>query len=109
MNITIGMKDDKSINEDHFGQSKFYNIFKYDYDKLTFLEKRDNPYFGVDKHAKVEDIKEVVGDCKIWVAKTMGKQSRLNLIETGFKPIIVKSNDIDDVLKEIKIYLLEAN
>lgn len=106
--IAIGMKDDDFLNDDHFGQSKFYNIYDYE-NNLKFIEKRNNPHFGMDKHAKVNDIKEVIGDCKIWVAKAMGKQSRLNLIETGFKPIIIKSNNLNEVLKEIKIYLMEVN
>ena len=109
MKIAIGMRDNEKVNEDHFGQSKFYNVYEYDGSKVDLKEKRENPHFGVDKHAKVEDIKEVVGDCKIWVALTMGKQSRLNLIETGYKPILVKSDDLERVLKEIKIYLLEMN
>jgi len=109
MKIAIGMREDNKVNEDHFGQSRFYSIHNYENGSLSFLENKDNPHFGIDKHAKVEDIKEVVGDCKIWVAKTMGKQSRLNLIESGYKPILVNSDDLDTVLKEIKIYLMEAN
>lgn len=109
MKIAIGMKDEKKINEDHFGQSKFYNIYEYDGSNLELKEKRDNPYFGDGKHAKVGEIKEVVGDCKIWVAVAMGKQSRLNLIESGYKPILSKSNNLDDVLNEIKKYFLEMN
>jgi predicted Fe-Mo cluster-binding NifX family protein len=109
MKIAIGMRDKERVNEDHFGQSKFYNIYEHDGSKVDLKEQRKNPHFGVDKHAKVEDIKEVVGDCKIWVALTMGKQSRLNLIEDGYKPILIKSNNLNEVLNEIKNYLLEMN
>jgi len=59
MKIAIGMRDKERVNEDHFGQSKFYNIYEYDGSKVGLKEQRKNPHFGVDKHAKVEDIKEV--------------------------------------------------
>jgi hypothetical protein len=39
----------------------------------------------------------------------MGKQSRLNLIESGYKPILAKSDDLNEVLNEIKKYFLEMN
>ncbi len=102
MKIAIGMSDKEIVNDDHFGQSKFFNIYEYENGNFEKIEERQNPKYGVHQHAKVSDMLEFLDDCKVWSGGSMGKGSYNKLKEMGYIPIIVKSLKIDEALKEIK-------
>jgi nitrogen fixation protein NifX len=102
MKIAVGMADENVVNEDHFGQSKFFEIFEYSEKGFKKLERRENPKYGIHQHAKVSDMLEILDDCKVWSARNMGKGSYKKLQELDYIPIIVKSENLDEALKEIE-------
>ncbi|MBO8160517.1 MAG: dinitrogenase iron-molybdenum cofactor biosynthesis protein [Thermosipho sp. (in: Bacteria)] len=102
MLIAIGTLDGIKINHEHFGHSKIYMIYEFDGKELIKKEERKNPYAETHLHAKVEEILEILGDCKIWVGKTMGKRSMKKLEELGYKPILINTTNINETLKKLK-------
>lgn len=102
MKIVLGLNEKGLITGDHFGHSNEYLIFDYKDGTFKELEKRINPLVKEHKHAKVEEILEIVGDCEVWVAQNMGKMSMLKLKEKNYKPILVNTNIIEDALKIVK-------
>ncbi|BBE31186.1 hypothetical protein OSSY52_13270 [Tepiditoga spiralis] len=102
MKIVIGLNENGFINKGHFGHSNEYIIFEYENGNFTEIERRINPLVKEHKHAKVEEILEIVGDCEVWVAKNMGKMSMLKLKEKNYKPILVDTDIIEKALNKIK-------
>jgi predicted Fe-Mo cluster-binding NifX family protein len=102
MKIAIGMSEKETINDDHFGQSKFFNIYEYKNGEFIKIEERENPKYGTHQHAKVSDMLEFLDDCKVWVGGAMGKGSYNKLKEMGYVPVIVESLKLNEALEEIK-------
>ncbi len=102
MLITVGMIDEDIINDDHFGQSKFFWILKYENGEIIKIEKSENPKYKTHQHAKVKDMLEFLDDCKVWVGRSMGKGSMNKLKELGYTPLIVKNEKLDQAIEEIK-------
>lgn len=98
--IAVGTKDGNLVNDDHFGQSRTFSIFKFDVDHFEKIEDRDNPYYGKHVHAKVEDILEIVGDCKIWIGKSMGKGSMKRLKELNYITFITTKDTVNEAIEE---------
>ena len=51
MKIAIGMSDENIVNDDHFGQSKFFDIYELIDGDFNKIGRRDNPKHGVHQHA----------------------------------------------------------
>ena len=102
MKVAIGMAEENEVNFNHFGQSKFFEIYEYDNYTFTKIENRENPKYGAHQHAKVSDMLEILSDCKVWSAGDMGKGSFKKLKELGYFPILLKSRKPQDALKEIE-------
>lgn len=102
MLVAIGTVDGENINLEHFGHSKIYVIYDYDGKEFKKVEERENPYAVDHMHAKVDEILQIVGDCKVWVGFSMGKSSMKKLNELGYKPILVNTDKVEEALEEIK-------
>lgn len=98
--IAIGTNDGFKLNEDHFGQSRYYDIYELDESKCAVkLEARPNPYYENHKHAEVDEILQVIGDCPIWIGAAMGQGSLKKLAEMNYEPVVLKPMTIDEALK----------
>jgi predicted Fe-Mo cluster-binding NifX family protein len=105
MKIAFGTIDGKQINDDHFGHSNIYVVYDYDGENFTKAEEIKNPYAETHMHAKVEEILEFLGHCKVWVGNSMGKGSMIKLDKLGYKPLIVEGKTVDDALEEVRFML----
>jgi len=98
--IAIGTNDGFKLNDDHFGQSRYYDIHELDEsDFVVKVEARQNPYFGNHKHAELNEIMQVIGDCAVWIGTSMGERSLKRLAEMDYEPVILKPMTIDEALK----------
>ena len=98
--IAIGTKDGELVNDDHFGQSKTFSIFKFEENGFVKIEERENPHYGKHIHAKVEDILEIIGDCKIWIGKSMGKGSMRKLKELNYVTFLTTKDTTSEAIEE---------
>ncbi len=82
--IAIGTNDGFKLNDDHFGQSRYYDVYELDEDKCAVkLEARPNPYFENHRHAELDEILQVIGDCP----------------EMNYEPVVLEPMTIDEALK----------
>jgi len=99
--IAIGTNDGFKLNDDHFGQSRYYDVYELDEDKCAVkLEARPNPYFENHRHAELDEILQVIGDCPVWIGSAMGERSLKRLAEMNYEPVILEPMTIDEALKE---------
>ncbi len=98
--IAVGTKDGTIVNEDHFGQSKIFVIFRKNESGFKEVEKRPNPYFGKHQHAKAEEILKVLGDCNVWIAKSMGKKSIETLKALNYETFLTVKDTAEDAIKD---------
>jgi len=101
MKVAFATVDGERMNDDHFGQSPMFVVLKLDGSKVIEKEVRKNPYADSHVHARVDEILEVVGDCKVWVGKSMGKGSMKKLVELGYHPILTEAETLDEALNDI--------
>jgi len=98
--IAIGTNDGFKLNDDHFGQSRYYDIYELDEGKCVVkLEARPNPYFENHKHAELDEILQVIGDCPVWIGAAMGQGSLKKLAEMDYEPVILEPMTIEEALK----------
>ncbi|WP_050899158.1 MULTISPECIES: NifB/NifX family molybdenum-iron cluster-binding protein [Marinitoga] len=105
MKIAFGTKDGVHLNDEHFGHSELYVVYEYDGENFKKVEEIKNPYAETHMHAKVEEILEFLGHCKVWVGLSMGKGSMIKLDKLGYKPIIVESETVEDAMEELRFIL----
>jgi len=101
MKVAFATVDGERINDDHFGQSPMFVVLKLDGSKVIEKEVRKNPYADSHIHARVDEILEVVGDCKVWVGKSMGKGSMKKLVELGYHPILTEAETLNEALSDV--------
>ncbi len=97
--IAVGVgKDEKSIWVGHFGISPFYYIYD---DNGNFLEKRVNPYSKGQHHDDPNLIVNFLNDCKVFVARRMGEESRRKLVENlNIETYLTKTKEAEAAVKE---------
>ena len=100
MKIALGIKG-SSVNNTHFGMSEKYRIYELENGMLNFIEERINDNFTQHKHSEVEDIMEILSDCNVWVAKSKGKKSKEVIMKSGYTPLIINSDSIQEAEKKI--------
>ena len=102
--IAVAVKEDGSLWSGHFGMAPFYNIYSAD---GKFTEKRENPYGAENKNHQHHDnpklIVNFLNDCKVFIAKKMGGDSRRKLVENF--GIIAFLTEADTPEKAVKQYL----
>jgi predicted Fe-Mo cluster-binding NifX family protein len=94
----IATQDGKSLWKDHFGQAPFYQICEFDGKQWIKGEKRANPFAATGKHARPEEIRQVLADCNIFAAREMGKKSRQALDSSGVITFLKDVDTVEDVI-----------
>jgi ferredoxin len=110
--FAIGTDDGKTIkNDDHFGMSKIFQIWKYTDGELIFQEERVNVKYEEDEtriHGdpnKAKATSSVLGSVDVLVGKMMGPN--IVRLQKKFVPIIVRESAIDETLEILKENLIE--
>ncbi len=91
-------KDEKTIWVGHFGISPYY--FIYD-NEGNFIEKRVNPYSKGQHHDDPNLIVNFLNDCKVFIAKRMGEESRRKLVENlNIETYLTKTKEVEKAIEE---------
>jgi predicted Fe-Mo cluster-binding NifX family protein len=100
MKLAIAMQNEDEIQEDHFGQAPFYAVYSLEAGEPRFVERRENPYHGAHRHAKAAEIREMLGDCRVWIGRQMGQRSVEYLRGVGILPFRVTESSPDAAIEE---------
>jgi predicted Fe-Mo cluster-binding NifX family protein len=103
--IAVAVDEDGKIWKGHFGIAPYYLIYD---DEKTFAEKRQNPYGAAsEKHTHHDNPKLIIkflSDCKIFVGKRMGQESRIKLKQNfGIEPFITDIADPETALEQLEL------
>lgn len=103
MKIAIGTDDLKTIRSGHFGESRYYKIFEINDGQIASTEIRENPeinneHGGEHQHGKAKQIMQILSDCNVFIARSMGMHSIPKLVKKGVHPIITKEDDIEQTI-----------
>jgi predicted Fe-Mo cluster-binding NifX family protein len=101
MKIAIGTDDKKTIRKGHFGESAYYAIVEVLNGQITSREIRENPRAGGEvHHGESEKILDLLHDCELFMARSMGKGSMAKIAEKKVDCIITEFPDIDEALRK---------
>lgn len=98
--IAVGIDKDDNLWKGHFGMAPYYNIYSTSGEKI---EKRKNPYgAGNGNHEHHDNPKLIVkllNDCKVFIAKRMGQESKRKLLEMfGITAILTDADETERAL-----------
>ena len=96
MKIAVASTDDESFTE-HFGKAQKFLIYKYDEEKVEFLEKRESPKEIGEKHQWGKSLK-VVEDCDVIICLQIGIKAKPALKEMG-KSVVEDEGLVDEALE----------
>ncbi|MBW2093779.1 MAG: hypothetical protein JRI80_02725 [Deltaproteobacteria bacterium] len=101
MKIAIGTDDKKTIRKGHFGESAYYAIFEVLNGEIASQEIRDNPRTGAKgHHGESGKILDLLHDCELFMARSMGKNSMAKIAEKKVDCIVTEFEDIDQALQK---------
>jgi len=99
MKIAIGTDDGKIIRKGHFGASTYYQIIEMLNGQMVGKELRKNPYVGIEytnkSHNQSEQIIDLLNDCSLFIARSMGKKSIAEIAAHHIDCIITTSETVD--------------
>lgn len=101
MKIAMGTDDNKTIRKGHFGESIYFAIFEILNGEIKSQEIRENPRAGGEvHHGESEKILDLLHDCELYMARSMGKRSMAKIAEKKVDCIITEFPDIDQALRK---------
>lgn len=100
MKIAIGTDNKKTIRKGHFGESRFYAIFEILNGEIMSREIRENPGGEEEHHGEPGKILELLNDCEIFMAQSMGKKSMARIAEKKIDCIVTEFPGIDQALQK---------
>lgn len=101
MKIAIGTDDKKTIRKGHFGESTYYAVFEVLNGEIVSQEIRENPRIeGGGQHGESEKILDLLHDCELFMARSMGKKSMAKIAKKKVDCIITKFSDIDQAIRK---------
>ncbi len=104
-NIAVAVDENGTLWKGHFGIAPFYRIYN---EEKKFIEQRENPYgANSENHSHHDNPKMIIGflnDCKIFVARRMGQESRIKLKENfGIIPFLTEISLPNEAVESIKL------
>ena len=99
MKIAIGTDDGKTIRKGHFGSSRYYRIIEILNGEITGRELRGNPHAETEHatghHGQAKQIIDLLKDCSLFIAGSMGKKSSSGITAQHIDCIITKFKTVD--------------
>ena len=99
MKIAIGTDDGKTIRKGHFGSSRYYRIIEILNGEITGRELRGNPHAETENatghHGQARQIIDLLKDCSLFIAGSMGKKSSSGITARHIDCIITKFKTVD--------------
>jgi predicted Fe-Mo cluster-binding NifX family protein len=108
--IACGTDDGENFTQNHFGDSEFFLIYKYDpkEKKIEFLEKIVNSSEDEEEHGsvkKAEKVSDILRGVSVLVAFTMGPN--IVRMRKKFVPVISREKNISKAMEKIRNKLPE--
>ena len=106
MKVAVGMMNEKMLTDDHFGESEFYLIFKWDGNNWKLLERRENKAKTVEErmHGDPRKFKAVIAqleDVDVLLAYRMGPNIKRIIEHTNKIPIVTKNRELEKALNDL--------
>jgi len=99
MKIAIGTDDGKTIRKGHFGSSRYYRIVEILNGEITGEELRSNSYVetenAIGSHSQSRQIIDLLEDCSLFIAGSMGKKSSSEIAAKHIDCIITIFKTVD--------------
>ena len=99
MKIAIGTDDGKTIRKGHFGSSRYYRIIEILNGEITGKELRGNPHVETENttghHGQARQIIDLLKDCSLYIAGSMGKKSSSGITARHIDCIITEFKTVD--------------
>jgi predicted Fe-Mo cluster-binding NifX family protein len=99
MKIAIGTDDGKTIRKGHFGSSRYYRIVEILNGEITGRELRRNSYVEAENatgpHGQSRQIIDLLKDCSLFIAGSMGKKSSFEITAKHIDCIITRFKTVD--------------
>lgn len=110
MKIAIGTDDGKTIRKGHFGSSRYYQVIEILNGEITGRELRANPHVEIENttghHGEAVKIVDLLKDCGLFIAGSMGKKSSAEIAANHIDCIITIFKTVDFAVSK---YLLGEN
>jgi len=110
MELMFAFATDESENlkdDGHFGNAKYYAIYRISYEKEEFIERRDNIKIEEneeDKHGnyhKAKAVSSLLKGIDVLVGKKFGPN--IKRMRKRFVCIIIRKNSIEEAIKVVKV------
>ena len=99
MKIAIGTDDGNIIRKGHFGSSRYYRIVEILNGEITGKELRSNSYVEAENatgpHGQSRQIIDLLKDCSLFIAHSMGKKSSSEITARHIDCIITEFKTVD--------------
>ena len=99
MKIAIGTDDGKTIRKGHFGSSRYYRIVEILNGEIASKELRRNSYVEAENvtrhHGQSRQILDLLKDCSLFIAGSMGKKSSSEIAAEHIDCIITIFKTVD--------------
>jgi len=99
MKIAVGTDDGKTIRKGHFGSSRYYRIVEVLNGEITGEELRSNSYVEAENatrhHGQSRQILDLLKDCSLFIAGSMGKKSSSEIAAKHIDCIITIFKKVD--------------
>ncbi len=103
--IACGSDDEQTFTNHHFGDSKYFLVYEYDIENLSFrfIKKIKNTSGEKEEHGnikKAKKISSILENIKVFMAFTIGPN--ISVMRKKFVPIISREKNIIKALSKIK-------
>ena len=99
MKVAIGTDDGKIIRKGHFGSSRYYRIVEILNGEIAGMELRSNSFVEAENatghHGQAVQIVELLKDCSLFIAGSMGKKSSSEITARHIDCIITEFKTVD--------------
>jgi len=99
MKIAIATDDGNTIRKGHFGSSRYYRIIEILNGEITGRELRGNSPVGNENatghHSQAQKIIDLLKDCSLFIAGSMGKKSSSEITARHIDCIITELKTVD--------------
>ncbi len=99
--VAMGTDDKKSLTDEHFGDARYFAIYRIDADGWELLEYRENRSPEEEMHGdprKAGSIMQQMKGCDVLLGHAMGPNFIRMRDESPFIPVISRKKDMEESL-----------
>lgn len=101
MKIVTGTNDKKTINPNHFGESRYFCVYEMLMGKESSVDCRENPFAGEHVPGKPQKIMELLNDCDVFIIRSIGRHAFTVLPSQNKTLYLTRLTEIEDVISKL--------